>query len=400
MREVEFRKGFNVPSLKLQRKNSKMHSLSKSSSSKRQSYSSWNFGYSTESRSLTPPTGAITPSCILNCWYENDNDYIKWAMNCPLSNKNMAPPTGARTPSCMLNCWYENDDDIWDAMTYPLSNKNMGSPSIYADIDHLRGDKDDCGVEVIAQGTKLMATILLPTIIIKTENMKLYNSTLYYLILEAKSGPCFEEITCLMFSSPNNSKRTLQTAELLPLRRESPTSNSDHVPLVPLLIDQYYRPIFEIGCTFKVMAVEQGRCLNLKSRKWKNYDLANSEIHLLIRRLLCLDINQIPRIFTSSKPLLGLESRLQNYLTVKQESYTQQKYEIGLSYYKVDNPNTNLLLHRRSKRHPSFSKFLRSPPANERVNKDDESDHTIKLCNDISDDIIELNDYVSLSVTI
>jgi len=351
----KFIKSLDAPNLKWKQKQDlEMQCSSNSSRSKRDSDSSLNLGFSTELRSVTSSTRANSPSCIINCWYG-----------------------------------YE-DDDIEDALACPLTNENMAFSS-----------KDESGVEVIANGTKLMANILFPTVIIMTENMKLYDSTLYYLNIEAQSGPYVEKIMCLMFSSPYNSERTLQTAELLPLRGGKPNGCSDGVQLIPMLLDNSYGAIFEIGCKFTVNSIEQGRPLNLKGRKWKDYDMAKSEIHLLLRRLLYLDINQIPmRMLNSSKSCLEVELLSRNYLTVNKEYYSPQKLWVDFPNGKPDKSNKSVIPRRRRKRRSSFAKFLNSLPTHNHLSKDGENDHAIKLSNDKAENIIELDEYVSLSVTI
>jgi hypothetical protein len=366
VREIELGIDLKAPAFKLkQRKNSKIHSLSNSSTSKWEHNSRRVLRYATESRSFTSSTRAnSSSSCILDCWYEDD------------------------------------DDDIKDAMTTPLADEILALYQFSTDIEELRGSKNESGVEVIAYGTKLMAIILFPTIIIKTENMKLYDSTLYYLILEASSGAYNEEIACVMFSSPHNGEKTLQTAELLPLRGERPGCVDD-VPLIPMLLDQSYRPIFEIGSTFTVKAIEKGRRSNLKGRKWKDYDMASPEIHLLLRRLLYLDINQIPiRLFNSFKSSIILELPLRSCITMERESYPQQKVKVESANYEPNNSSTNVIHQRRSKRHRSYAQFLNSVPIDNRINKDGENDHAIKLSKDKSDNLVELDECVFLSLTI
>jgi hypothetical protein len=361
--QIESRKRLKAPSLQV-KQNKNSNSPSNISTSRRESDSSLKCVHSTEStRSFNSSTGANSPSCILNRWSE---DY---------------------------------DDDIKEALATTLDGENIEFITLYSDIGKLNGSKDEGGVEVIAHGTNLMATILFPTVIIKIENMKLYDSTLYYLILEASLGPYFQEILCLMFSSPYNGKKTLQTAELLPLRGGRPNGCSDDVPLSPMLLDYTYRPIFEIGSTFTVKAIEQGRRLNLKARKWKDYNIARSEIHLLLRRLLYLDINQIPiRMFNSSKSLLAVDLPVQT--PVKQLSYPEQKVLIDFHNYKHGNSNTNVIPRKRSKRHHSFAQFFNSLATLNHVDKNGETDQVIKLSNDKSVNIIDLDEYVSLSVSL
>jgi len=82
-----------------------------------------------------------------------------------------------------------------------------------------------------------MANIQFPTVTVKMDTRRLHVSTLYYVVIESLVGRYCEEIACLMFSSPQNQQRIIQTAELLPLR--AGRSNCQYgVSAVPMLLDK------------------------------------------------------------------------------------------------------------------------------------------------------------------
>jgi len=233
-----------------------------------------------------------------------------------------------------------------------------------------------------------MATILFPTVIIKTNGKKLHDSILYYVVIEPSAGEYFEEIVCLMFSSPYNSGKNIQTAELLPLCASS-ESCPGGVSLVPMLLDKRYRSLFEEGCTFRVKGIEQGRLLNQNARKWKDYDVEKSEIRQLLRRLLFLDISPltlspddenlsqklVPVKLKSLKPKLAFDLQIQNLPNI----------------YKGTNPRR-----RTGRRSSSFSKFLNRSP-HTRASKDLVSYLEPRQRSEDFENSYNLNSYVSLS---
>jgi len=311
-------------------------------------------------------------------------------MNLELSSQSTSSTSsGANAPSCIYNSWF--DLDMRDAMACPLTKrKRISHLAVHTSgTEELREVEEYCGIDVIAYGTKLMASILFPTVIIKTNRKKLHDSMLYYVVVEPSAGEFSEEIVCLMFSSPYNSGKKIQTAELLPLCARSSESCPGGVSLVPMLLDKRYRSLFEEGCTFRVKGIEQGRLLNQNARKWKDYDVEKSEIRQLLRRLLFLDISPltlspddenlsqklVPVKLKSLKPKLAFDLQIQNLPNI----------------YKGTNPRR-----RTGRRSSSFSKFLNRSP-HTRASKDLVSYLEPRQRSEDFENSYNLNSYVSLS---
>jgi len=317
-------------------------------------------------------------------------------MNLELSSlSTSSTSSGANALSCIYNnCFL----DMRDAMTCPLAKRKRNSHLVVhtSGTEELREVEEFCGIEVIAYGTKLMATILFPTVIIKTNRKKLHDSMLYYVVIEPSAGEYVDEIVCLMFSSPYNSGKNIQTAELLPLRASS-ERRPGGVSLVPMLLDKRYRSLFEEGCTFRVKGIEQGRLLNQNARKWKDYDVEKSEIRQLLRRLLFLDINEIPiHIFSPLTLSPDDENLSQKLVPVKLKSLKPKlAFDLQIqnlpNIYKGTNPRR-----RTGRRSSSFSKFLNRSP-HTRASKDLVSYLEPRQRSEDFENSYNLNSYVSLS---
>jgi len=319
-------------------------------------------------------------------------------MNLELSSQaTSSTSSGANAPSCTYN--NRIDLDMRDAMACPLNIRKRISLLVIhtSDTGELREVEEFNGIDVIAYGTKLMATILFPTVIIKTNRKKLHDSMLYYVVVEPSAGEFSEEIVCLMFSSPYNSGKKIQTAELLPLCARSSESCPGGVSLVPMLLDKRYRSLFEEGCTFRVKGIEQGRLLNQNARKWKDYYVEKSEIRQLLRRLLFLDINEIPiHIFSPLTLSPDDENLSQKLVPVKLKSLKPKlAFDLQIqnlpNIYKGTNPRR-----RTGRRSSSFSKFLNRSP-HTRASKDLVSYLEPRQRSEDFENSYNLNSYVSLS---
>jgi len=309
--------------------------------------------------------------------------------------------SGANALSCIYNNCF--DLDMRDAMTCPLAKCKRNSHLVVhtSGTEELREVEEFCGIEVIAYGTKLMATILFPTVIIKTNRKTLKDSMLYYVVIEPSAGEYFEEIVCLMFSSPYNSGKNIQTAELLPLRARSSERCPGGVSLVPMLLDKRYRSMFEEGCTFRVKAIEQGRRLNHNARKWKDYDVEKSEIPQLLRRLLYLDIKQIPiHMFSPLASSSNAENLSRKLVPVKQKSHLKPKLAVDLQIRNLPKIYEDTRPRRRTgRRRSTFAKFLKKSP-HTRASKDLVSYLKPRQRSEDFEGSYKLNSYVSLSGTI
>jgi len=282
-------------------------------------------------------------------------------MNLELSSQSTSSTySGASTPSCINNNWF--DLDMEAAMACPLIEINSVSRHevCNSDTGELREFKKSYGMEVLNQGTTLMASILFPTVIVKMERKKMHNSMLYYIVLEPLSGHCVEQIVCLMFSSRNDRGNIMWTGELLPLLVTRSESCTGGVSLVPMLLYKRYRSVFEKGCKFRVKDIEQGRRLNQNARKWKDYDIEKSQIPQLLRRLLYLDISQMP---------IDILNRFLPSTNAKEvtQSLVPANPEFPLMHRMTDEPQIrcspilrqNAIPRRRTgRRRSSFAKFL------------------------------------------
>jgi len=321
-------------------------------------------------------------------------------MNLELSSQSTSSTSGANAPSCIYNSWF--DLDMRDAMACPLTKRKQISHLVVhtSDTEELREVEEFFGIDVIAYGTKLMATILFPTVIIKTNRKKLHDSMLYYVVIEPSAGEYVDEIVCLMFSSPYNSGKNIQTAELLPLRAKSSESCPGSVSLVPMLLDKRYRCMFEEGCTFRVKAIEQGRRLNQNARKWKNYDVEKSKIPQLLRRLLHLDINQIPvHMCSPLTPSPDDENISQKLLVPSKQKSIKPKLAFDLQIRNLPNIYEDTRPRRTGRRSSSFAKFLNTSP-HTRANKDLVSYLKPRQRSEDFENSFNLNSYVFLSDTI
>jgi len=378
-REQWLRDGFNSPILVLKhKKHVSVHSLSNYSTSKE---------ITVLDSDSNPNTVVAKDSSDSNPNFEITNE-----------SRSSTSSTRANSPSCILNFWRDDDDDLKAAMASPLNDKRLTTFKIHTDTGWLRRPKVQSGIEVIAHGTKLMATILFPTVIVKMTKRRLDHSTMYYVILDPSSGAYFKEIACVMFSCSENSGSTFQTAELLPLRSVKSSICPDGISLIPMLLEHYYRPTFEIGCKFEVTAIQKGRPMNKKGRKWRDYDMGRPEMHLLLRRLLCLDINQIPRIFSSFWSSLVEEQLLDNSIAAKTKLNRDRQLEIDLGSDTDSNINTSLSsCRRRVRRNSSFAPFLNLLPPQVRRKKIDEGNNMAKRRNDESGNIFASDEYMYLS---
>merc|ERR1719397_2464525 len=122
-----------------------------------------------------------------------------------------------------------------------------------------------------------MRDILYPTVIIQMPKKRLPTSMLWYIVLEPASESYVGDIPCLLFTSPESTKKNTRTAELLPLRM-TPSAKAEAISLSPLLLGVRNMNIFQEGSTFKVKAIESERCVERKQRRWAHYDLDRWEM--------------------------------------------------------------------------------------------------------------------------
>jgi len=380
-REKEFIDGLNSPMLLSKHKwHVSVHLLS---------------DYST-SKEITVLDSVSNPKTVMA------KDSIDSNPNLEITNESRSSTssTSANSPSCILNFWDE-DYDFKTAMASPLDDKSLTPSKVNIDKELLKRPTFHGGIEVIAHGTKLMATILFPTVIVKMTKKRVDHSTLYYVILEPSSGAYFKTIVCVMFSSSTKCESTSQTAELLPLRSVKSSISPHGISLIPMLLKHNYRHIFKIGCKFKVTTIHKGRRSDRKGRKWRDYNMGKPWMQLLLRRLICLDINQVPRMFNSFWSSLVEEHLLDTPTAAKTKSNRDQLLEIDLCSDTDSNINASLTSCKRPVRpNLSFGQFFNLLPPQIRSKKIHEGKHIAKRRNDEFGNIFELNDYASLSAII
>jgi len=168
-----------------------------------------------------------------------------------------------------------------------------------------------CEVEVSADGKKLMRDIKCPTVRIKLRNGRLEKSSLYYALLEPKSGKFKGEIAALLFLDPESgTKHSIKTAELMPLVVRITRTKSETLTLKPMLLYNCYRTMFQRGCKFKVNVINFAR----------KYDQVGSQ---LLKKLILQDIKMIPQqILNILKPLKLSKERGRSRCV---KSFTQRK---------------------------------------------------------------------------
>merc|ERR1711937_1096513 len=111
--------------------------------------------------------------------------------------------------------------------------------------------------------------------------------------------------------------------------------------------------------------------------------MGRPEMRLLLRRLLCLDINQIPRMFSSFWSSLVEQQLLENSIAAKTKSNRDSQLEIDLHSGTDSNINTSLSSYRRPvRRNSSFGQFFILLPPQTRKKKIQEGNHMPKRRND------------------
>jgi hypothetical protein len=207
--------------------------------------------------------------------------------------------------SGVYTCWFNSDidssrydrkDEQRSVRESEISKITQTKVSDTRDNGRINMAEESFEITVLCDGTRLMKDILFPTVIVKMPKKRLRTSMVYYIVLTTGSGLYVEDIPCLLYSNSTGNKKEVQTAELLPLRMVSSETNSTYLSLSPLLFYDQYRCLFHEGFTFKVKAIKSGRRVSRKQRPWKYYELGKLEMmHDLLRRLICLDIRQMPK---------------------------------------------------------------------------------------------------------
>jgi len=180
--------------------------------------------------------------------------------------------------------------------------------------------KHSLRLEVISRGSRLMREIEFPTVIIQMKKKYLYNSMVYYVVLNSVAGRYSGDIAGLLYARPCSSEK-VQRAELLPLHMVRSEKRGGKLKMAPMLLRKQYRCLFKQGSFFRVITMEFGRRSASKKRLWKNYNLKNLETHDLLRRLLHLDISLIPNHLLKQMTPLRLDKKHPDTRRRRRKSY-------------------------------------------------------------------------------
>lgn len=148
-------------------------------------------------------------------------------------------------------------------------------------------------IEVIGEGTKLMQSLKLPTVLVRVSNGDLRKSTVYYVLLESHAeGIPTRIIPAIMFSDPISIWRT-PSAELFPLFVDVDAKGDRSI--TPLLFRTRFKQLFQKGCSFKVLSIENGRFAeSSENLPWNQWKLNQPAMGNMITQILYQDIKQMP----------------------------------------------------------------------------------------------------------
>jgi len=230
----------------------------------------------------------------------------------------------------------------------------------------------------------------------------------YYIVLQPASEQYAGGIPCLLFSRPRSNETDSQIAELLPLRMMSSRTNSEDVTLSPLLLHKNKKCLFQEGCTFKIKAIKSGRRVNRKQRPWQYNDLDRwGMMHSLLRRLICLDISQMPKYMPKQlTPLLVAQQVTQNTTGRRRKSFlslllNKKRGEVGVPVKKLSHLHPTLRLHGLStKGLSSFAEWFKVIPPDTYVDKEFTCDRNTKLSKDNFRYSFEFDEYLNISAMI
>jgi len=187
-------------------------------------------------------------------------------------------------------------------------------------------------VEVAGRGTKFMKSINFPTVIVKLRKGNLKKSTMYYVILEIETEEYKHKVVpAIMFSNPHCHGKT-KLAELLPLSFKK-CSNCIIRP-TPMMARKRYRNIIRKGLSYKVISLIPGRGFHgLREHSWNKYDIRETCLRNVFRRLLEKDINQMLLLLAKEifpfKRTIAPHNCMQKILTASQITFRPRTVDIG-----------------------------------------------------------------------
>jgi len=163
---------------------------------------------------------------------------------------------------------------------------------------------------------------------------------------------------------------------------------------------------FQERCRFKVKAIEGGRRVDWKQRRWNHYDLENWEINNLLKRLITLDVSQMPKHMLKQLTSFCVAKPIEGSRTGRRKKSFQSL--LSKRNAKVGNPMQNLsLLHPDLRLHglttrggSSFAAWFNALPPHVQVDKEFTCDHNTKLSKDTFGNIYEYDKYLQISDTI
>lgn len=319
------------------------------------------------------------------------------------------------SPSGLYTNWFSGDANMvmpsrWgeqrNTRDFTMSKAKVNKVTDTSDTCRLKFDDEPCELVVVGEGTKLMRDINFPTVIIQMSKIKLHSSVVYYAILEPTCGRFTGNIPCLLFGNPCRDKEDIQTAELLPLRILPTGRCSRTVSLAPMLLQERYKLGFQERCMFKIKAIECGRRLDWKQRRWSGYNMENWEIHNLLKRLISLDVSQMPKHmlkqltpFCVTKPMR--ESRKGRRKMSFQSLLSKRNAKVGIPVQNLSELHPDLRLYGLTTRGgSSFADWFNALSPHVQVDKDFTCDHNTKLTKDTFENSYEYDKYLQISDTI
>jgi len=192
-------------------------------------------------------------------------------------------------------------------------------------------------VEVIGEGTKLMKSLQLPTVLIRVRSGDLVKSSVYHVLLEDESGNFpIKKLAGIMFSDPLTATSRTQFAELLPLSVQADGRGGYNIK--PLLSREHYKQLFINCCSFKLLALKEGRCTkDSDSLPWNQWKPSFPEKRNLITEILHKDIREMPASIIDRATLSSAQNYSRSCSSLRGGAHgnvsSQETPKLGLSAY-------------------------------------------------------------------
>jgi len=173
-----------------------------------------------------------------------------------------------------------------------------------------------------------------------------------------------------------------------------------------MLLHERDKCVFQERCTFKVKAIECGRRSDWKQRRWNDYELENWEINNLLRRLITLDIRQIPKQIIKQLTLpVAAKPRKESRKVRRKKSFQsflrKKNAKVWVPSQKLSRLHPDLRLHGLvTMGGSSFADWFNAVPPNVLVDKDFICDRNTKLKKDTFKNSCDYDEYLKISDTI